>query len=347
MIINEDFFDSEELDNEVVPQEVASENNFSGYKYIISAVIPEEHIRDFPKERFKNIMDRFVFVDYSVKYIDNHIWIYFNHNMKTLKQYLSFLLTVYNAAGRMMIDNWAFLLNENDFDDSMTLFADLSVIINRYTEPSKLTFVDTVEAMRILKEVVFILNDGKQIFNEDDYSYIFNICMKSNTTVAEKIFIERNHKTSGQLYLQKKNSTIWTTNDKIQEVLTNPLHIDSNINIKEVSVIEVSFKNKRECGFREVAMDPNKPDFMDAISDFKHSDKLQQRTFFEIFPKQCPFYINFGDNIFSVYYPVGQFREKDKQTVCMYYLKIMYGASANYNNYMGFANFLLNQMEII
>jgi len=350
MIINEDFFDSEELDNEVVSKnELASDdsNDYRYCRYLMTAHIPEEHLQDFSKERFKNVMDCIVLVDYGVEYFDDRIFLYFNHFFKTLNQYLNFLLTVYNAAGRM-IDNWICELNDDEEDGELSLFADLSVIVQRYTNPSELTFMDTIESIRILKEFVSILNDGEDIFDEDDYAYIFNMCLKKNTRVAEKIFIEKYPKFSTQLNLKNKIATVWTSNERIQNMLNNSLYIDPKIVIKEISLIEVSFKDKSDYSFNVVAVDPDKPDFNDALSGFRHYKKLKQRPFFEIYPEQCSFYINHGEGEYAVCYPVGQILEKDKQTKSLYYLRIVYNFDSLYYNYdyMGFAKFLLDKMNI-
>lgn len=149
---------------------------------------------------------------------------------------------------------------------------------------------------------------------------------------------------AGKLVLNKNNLVVWTTNDNIQEMITNSLNIDSDVNVKEVSVVECMFKKQStDCDIIVVQMDAKKPDFIKALTGFRHSDKLLSRKFFEIYPKYCPFYLNHKVGEYAVMIPVGQIREKDKQTVCMYYLKIMYSTSINYNNYMGFANFLLDK----
>ena len=99
MIINEDFFDRAELDNEVVSQkEEQKEDDNSQYKYFLTTRIPEEYIQNFSIEYFKNILNRFPAIDYAVEYfMDERINVYFNHSMKTLKQYLNLLLCLYNA----------------------------------------------------------------------------------------------------------------------------------------------------------------------------------------------------------------------------------------------------------
>ena len=348
MIINEDFFDSEELDNEVVSKNGSASDDSKDYRYcryLMTACIPEEHLQDFSKEQFKNIMDRIVLVDYGVEYYEDRISLYFNHFFKTLNQYLHFLLTVYNAAGRM-IDRWICELNnDNEEDSELTLFADLSVIVQRFTNPSELTYMDTIESMRILKQFVFILNEGESIFDEDDYAYIFNMCLKKNTRVAEKIFIKEYPKFSTQLNL-KNTGTVWSSNERIQNMLDNSLHIDSNIVIKEISIIEVSFRDKSDYSFNVVAMNIDKPDFNDALSGFRHYKKLRQRLFFEIYPEQCSFYINHGEQEYAACYPVGQILEKDKQTKTLYYFRIVYSVDSLYNNYMGFGKFLLDKMSI-
>ena len=160
MIINEDFFDRTELDNDVVSQkEERIEDDYSQYKYLLTKRIPEEHIQDFSIEYFKKILNRFPAIDYAVEhFMDDRINVYFNHSMKTLKQYLNLLLCLYNATERK-IDKWICELNEEDVSE-LTLFADMSVIFKRYTNPVDLCYMDTIEAKRILREIVNILNDG-------------------------------------------------------------------------------------------------------------------------------------------------------------------------------------------
>ena len=122
--------------------------------------------------------------------------------------------------------------------------------------------------------------------------------------------------------------------------------MEYRIVIEEVSLVEVSFKNMSDYLFNVVDMDPNKPDFNDAMSKFKHYKKLRQRLFFEIYPDQCSFYINHKEHKYAVCYPVGQILEKDKQTKCLYYLRIVYSADYLYNNYMGITISFLDKMSI-
>lgn len=72
--------------------------SYSKYRYTLTACIPEKYVQNFSKTYFEKVLDWFIYIEYAVDYsVDKHIIVYFNHSLTTLKQYLDFILCLYNA----------------------------------------------------------------------------------------------------------------------------------------------------------------------------------------------------------------------------------------------------------
>ena len=329
MLINEDFFDSEDLSREEMMKNANSpelvEND--SFRYVASVHYDSADICDL--NYFEKVVDKLAtnieHSAFSSEEINSERYIVFefNHSFKNINESMQFLRIIFEALKRPLKGMWKFELVDRTplSDDAEECQVSLKLLGGRWLEPYKMRVGDD---NKLIHELYFlnVILLGSLVSYFDVCNYMMLPHNSSSEQESALIQIKRNHKYNSGTYIKYSDKSIWSSIDKIENIpfgFWNDVHIE---------VVEF---NQQKQSLNSVVVGDG--DLKRAIKMFKYGKKIISNKYFIV--QYSWTYLFVEDDKQTVYIPIGQFPITDDHSM-IYYVKITIGRDENIDSLFEF-----------
>ena len=316
MLINEDFFDSEDLSREEMMKNANSaervENN--SFRYVASVHYDSADICDL--NYFEKVVDKLATnIEHSVfssEEINSERYIVFefNHSFKSINESMQFLRIIFEALKRPLKGMWKFELVDRTplSDDTEECQVSLKMIGQRWVCPAVITIQ---QDNTLLKDLYFlnVMLLGPRV----TYFDICNYLMIPNNSNSEQeyaeIEISKNHMGKSKRSIAAKEKSIWSSIDKINEIIDTYL-------VEQASVVEYNQQEKT------LNTKPINDSLETTLKTFRYGKKILFNRYFIV---QYAWTYLFEENErHTMYVPIGQFPITPDESM-IYYVRLDLG----------------------
>lgn len=328
MIINEDFFDSTELGQEVISANVNNRPVDDDYfRYVVS--IHYDLTNDFDLNYFSKIIDKLAtnieHSSFSTEEASHEKYIVFefNHSFKNIYESMKFIRIVYEALKRPIngICQFEIVDKKPISDEAEECSVSLELLGRRWSAPYEMRLAAD---NKLIHELYFlnVILLGSLVSYFDVCNYLMLPHNSNCEREAALIQINKNHKFNSGICIKYSDKSVWSSIDKMQNI---PFSFWNDVHIEVVEF------NQQKQSLNSVVVGDG--DLKHAIKMFKYGKKIISNKYFIV--QYSWTYLFVEDDKQTVYIPIGQFLLTDDHSM-IYYVKISIGRDDNIDSLFEF-----------